>query len=62
MSMSELRPFTVILQTLQSITFEKLWWVHFRILIVISSSGKARNFVELGQNYDRKFTCDIIYK
>jgi hypothetical protein len=26
------------------------------------TSGEARNFIEPGQNFDRKFTCDIIYK
>jgi len=25
-------------------------------------SGGAKNFIESGQNFDRKFICDIIYK
>jgi len=29
---------------------------------LLNFSGGARNFIETGQNFNRKFTCDIIYK
>jgi len=29
---------------------------------LVRISGGARNFIEFGQNFDRKFTCDVIYK
>jgi len=34
----------------------------FSFLASLMFSGEAINFIESGQNFDRKFTCDIIYK
>jgi len=30
-------------------------------MFINGGSGGARNFIELGQDFSRKFTCDIIH-
>jgi len=42
-------------------SLSSVWWVAW-LFKKVNCNGGARNFIEPGQSFDRKFTCDIIYK